>query len=178
MSGLIWVQTVCKSYQQTALGDKELTLSLLANCHLLVILSISLSMHVMESLIIGTLSYFQSIRFPKMWYVRPANLRSACAYAQSDQSFCWSHEYSIIVKLLTEHHFDFLSLKGGYRGSSESTLVKMSNCWKSHALAHIISGVKLAVHLLRHLVKQQTMSLLAEILIVLKYKQVGVYSGI
>ena len=39
----------------------------------------------------------------------------------------------MIVKLLTEHHFEFLSLKGGCRGSSESTLVKMSNCWKSHA---------------------------------------------
>ena len=24
LSGLIWVQTVCKSYQQTTLGDKEL----------------------------------------------------------------------------------------------------------------------------------------------------------
>ena len=32
---------------------------------------------------------------------------------------------------------EFLSLKGGYRGSSESTHVKMSNCWKSHAAAHI-----------------------------------------
>ena len=41
----------------------------------------------------------------------------------------------MIVKLLTEHHLEFLSLKGGCRGSSESTLVKMSNCWKSHALA-------------------------------------------
>ena len=28
-------------------------------------------------------------------------------------------------------------LTGGCRGSSESTLVKMSNCWKSHALAQI-----------------------------------------
>ena len=44
----------------------------------------------------------------------------------------------MIVKLLTEHHLEFLSLKGGCRGSSESTLVKMSNSWKSHALAHII----------------------------------------
>ena len=44
----------------------------------------------------------------------------------------------MIVKLLTEHHFDFLSLKGGYRGSSKSTLVNMSNCWKSHAAAHFI----------------------------------------
>ena len=43
----------------------------------------------------------------------------------------------MIVKLLIEHHFEFLSLKGGCRGSSESTHVKMSNCWKSHALAHI-----------------------------------------
>ena len=43
----------------------------------------------------------------------------------------------MIVKLLTEHHLEFLSLKVGSRGSSESTHVKMSNCWKSHALAHI-----------------------------------------
>ena len=43
----------------------------------------------------------------------------------------------MIVKLLTEHHLEFLSLKAGCRGSSESTLVKMSNCWKSHAAAQI-----------------------------------------
>ena len=44
----------------------------------------------------------------------------------------------MIVKLLTEHNLEFLSLKGGCRGSSESTLVKMSNCWKSHAAAQIV----------------------------------------
>ena len=44
----------------------------------------------------------------------------------------------MIVKLLTEHHLEFLSLKGGCRGSPESTLVKMSNCWKSHATAHFV----------------------------------------
>ena len=44
----------------------------------------------------------------------------------------------MIVKLLTEHHLEFLSLKGGCIGSSESTLVKMSNCWKSHDTAHIL----------------------------------------
>ena len=43
----------------------------------------------------------------------------------------------MIVKLLTEHHLEFLSLKGGRRGSFESTCVKMPNCWKSHALAQI-----------------------------------------
>ena len=44
----------------------------------------------------------------------------------------------MIVKLLTEHHLEFLSLKGGCTGLSESTLVKMSNCWKSRALAQMI----------------------------------------
>ena len=43
----------------------------------------------------------------------------------------------MIVKLLIDHHLEFLSLKGGCRGSSESTLVKTSNCWKSHAAAQI-----------------------------------------
>ena len=44
----------------------------------------------------------------------------------------------MIVKLLTEHHLEFLSLTGGCRVSSESTLVKMSNCWKPHAAAHLL----------------------------------------
>ena len=43
----------------------------------------------------------------------------------------------MIVKLLTEHHLEFRSLKGGCRGSSESTHVKMPHCCKSHALAHL-----------------------------------------
>ena len=43
----------------------------------------------------------------------------------------------MIVKLLTEQYLEFLSLTGGCRGSSESTLVKMSNCWKSHVAAHV-----------------------------------------
>ena len=42
----------------------------------------------------------------------------------------------MIVKLLTEQHLEFLSLKGGCRGSSESTHVKMPHCWKSNAMAH------------------------------------------
>ena len=49
----------------------------------------------------------------------------------------------MIVKLLTEHHLEFLSLKGGCTGSSESTHVKMPHCWNSHTLAHIsIIGVR------------------------------------
>ena len=42
------------------------------------------------------------------------------------------------VKLLTEHYLEFLSLKGGYTGSSESTYVKMPHCWKSHVAAHML----------------------------------------
>ena len=38
----------------------------------------------------------------------------------------------MIVKLLTEHHLEFLRLKGGCRGLSESTLVKKSNCWNEY----------------------------------------------
>ena len=33
---------------------------------------------------------------------------------------------------------EFLRLKGGYTGSSESTHVKMPHCWKSHAMAQMI----------------------------------------
>ena len=44
----------------------------------------------------------------------------------------------MIVKLLTEHNLEFLSLKAGCRGSSESTHVKMPYSWKSHAMPHFI----------------------------------------
>ena len=49
----------------------------------------------------------------------------------------------MIVKLLTEPHLEFLSLKGGCRDLSESTLVKMSNCRKSHATAQIQSSISM-----------------------------------
>ena len=42
----------------------------------------------------------------------------------------------MIVKLLTEQHLEFLSLKRGCTGSSESTHVKMPHCWKSQVMAH------------------------------------------
>ena len=43
----------------------------------------------------------------------------------------------MIDKLQTEHHLDFVSLKGECTGLYESTLVKMPRCWKSHAAALI-----------------------------------------
>ena len=48
----------------------------------------------------------------------------------------------MIVKLLNEHHLEFLSLKGDCRGSSESTYVKIPHYWKSHALAQMYRNQK------------------------------------
>ena len=39
--------------------------------------------------------------------------------------------------LLTEHYLEFVTLKGGCRGSSEITLVKMPHFWKSHVAAQV-----------------------------------------
>ena len=44
------------------------------------------------------------------------------------------------VELLTEHHLEFLNLKGGCTGSSESTLVKMPHCWKSRHGSNMCSN--------------------------------------
>ena len=52
----------------------------------------------------------------------------------------------MIVKLLTEHHLEFLSLKGGCIGWSESTHVKMPHFWKSHALAQLCYFCILSVY--------------------------------
>ena len=46
------------------------------------------------------------------------------------------------VKLLTVHHLEIVSLKGGCTGSCESTLVKMPHCWKSHATAQLLFTLK------------------------------------
>ena len=56
--------------------------------------------------------------FPTMWYF-----------------FASRFENSMSVKLQTDHHLEFLSLKGGCTGSSESTLVKVPDCWKSYVTA-------------------------------------------
>ena len=42
------------------------------------------------------------------------------------------------VKLQTQNHLEFHSLKGGLTGSSEPALVKIPHCWKSHVTAHLL----------------------------------------
>ena len=41
------------------------------------------------------------------------------------------------VELLTKHHLESLSLKGGCTGLSEPTLLKIPLCWKSYVAAHL-----------------------------------------
>ena len=46
------------------------------------------------------------------------------------------------VKLLSELHLEFVSIKGGCKDLSETTLVQMPHCWKSHVAAHITFALK------------------------------------
>ena len=69
----------------------------------------------------------RDMRFPTMWYVRPA---------MAQISLCLSLEYYMAIELLTEHHLDLNECCTGW---SESTRVNMPNWWKSHATAQIIS---------------------------------------
>ena len=61
---------------------------------------------------------------------QPAHTRSLIKAFTSHLSILWFYY---------QHPLEFLSLQRGCRGSSESTLVKMSNCWKLHATAHMIN---------------------------------------
>ena len=63
-------------------------------------------------------------------------LRSACVYVQSDQSHCWSLEYSMSVNLLTEHPLEFLSLNGGYTGHLSLHMSKW-HIVGNHVTAHM-----------------------------------------
>ena len=80
----------------------------------------------------------------------------ACAYAQSDLSLCKSFEYSMRVKLLTEHHLEFLSLKGGCTGLCESTLVKNATLLEIPCRGSIISSYTILFHLLCITTRSQT----------------------
>ena len=72
-----------------------------------------------------------------IWYVRPAKAQTSLRILTDWQSLCWSLKNSMTVKLLTELHLRFLRLKRGCTGSSESTLVKIPNLWKSRVAAHL-----------------------------------------
>ena len=56
---------------------------------------------------------------------QPVHTRSLIRAFASCLNILW-------LRPLTEHHLEFLSLKGGCKGLSESVHVKMPHCWKSH----------------------------------------------
>ena len=79
-----------------------------------------------------------------------------CATSKCSEQPAHMHDWSepllvarlfMLVKLLTEHHLEFLSLKGGCTGTSEYTFVKMSHCWKSQVTTHVLFSVALEISL-------------------------------
>ena len=79
------------------------------------------------------------MRFLTMWYVRPAKPQISLRIRA-----VWSESFLVAWVFNTDWTpFGVSKLKKGCRGSSESTLVKMSNCWKSHAYAHLQIYVKI-----------------------------------
>ena len=56
------------------------------------------------------------------------SLRSACAYAQSNQSLYKSLEYSLTVKLLNDHHLESLSLNGQKEAAQTNLSLHLSKC--------------------------------------------------
>ena len=71
----------------------------------------------------------RNMRFPTIWYVRPAKPQISLRIRAVWSEPLLVAEYFMNIELLIEHHLEFLSLKGGCTGSSESTLVKMPHCW-------------------------------------------------
>ena len=84
MSVLIWTQTVCKGYQQMTevAASKERVRKIF---------------HII---------WAATWDFQQCGMCDQQNLRSACAYAQSDQSLCWSQTYSMNIKLLTKQYLE------------------------------------------------------------------------
>ena len=91
---------------------------------------ISFSLKVFSGYFYGQ-SFIKTVRGPLVCATskasdHPAHTRSLIRAFASRLSILWLLSYWL-------NTICSLSLKGGCRGSSESTLVKMSNCWKFHA---------------------------------------------
>ena len=63
---------------------------------------------------------------------QPAHTHSLIRAFSSGMNILGLSRYRLI------YHLEFQSLKGGCKGSYESTLVKMPHCWKSHVAAHLV----------------------------------------
>ena len=78
------------------------------------------------------------MRFLTMWYVQPAKPQISLRIRLSDQSLCLLWEYSMTVKPLTEHHLEFLSLKG--RAAQTRLSLFMAKCNIVGSLISILSS--------------------------------------
>ena len=83
------------------------------------------------SVLSGDTDVSRHMRFPTMWYVRPAKTQTRLRI-RAVQS-----EHLVVVWILIEQHFEFRSLKGSCTGSSESTLAQITHCWKSHFVTRV-----------------------------------------
>ena len=70
--------------------------------------------------------------FQTIWYVRPAKPQISLRIRA-----VWSDPL-LVAWIFYECYLEFLCFKEGCTGSSESTLVKMPHCWKSHVTAHLL----------------------------------------
>ena len=83
------------------------------------------------------------------------------------------------AKLLTEHHFEFLSFKGGCTGSSEPTLMEMQHCWKSLAVAYMCnqSNVSGSYHIICLVINTALFVCLFDLIIYVPVNNFSVMSG-
>ena len=79
------------------------------------------------------------------------------------------------VKLLSTHHLEIISLKGGCTGSSESTLVKIPHCWKSHVAAHIC--IVICTVFFTYVTHEHVLLNVNKVFLICQYKPKGVQLG-
>ena len=85
------------------------------------------------------------MRFLTMWYVQLAKPQISLRIHSLIRAFA-SHLNILSVKLLTEQHLEFLSLKEDCTGWSESIHGKIPHCWESHVASYIMFTFITLVH--------------------------------
>ena len=76
------------------------------------------------------------MRFPTMWYVRPAKAQTSLRIRA-----VWSEPLLLAWIFYECWATQFLSSKGGYTGLSQSAHVKTPHSWRSHVTAHVFNHV-------------------------------------
>ena len=71
------------------------------------------------------------MRFSTMGYARPAKAQTSLNIRSMVRAFA-SRLNILTVELLSEQNLEFIILKGGCTGLSESKLVKIPHCLKSY----------------------------------------------